>query len=128
MPAPYPHQRMVDTESDTESDGGYHGMHAAFKSPEAEAARKSAEAAAKNPTPHRGLRHYKTKSGNGRVQARHFYTDSAGKKIEKKGRAHGWGTRSRQVQWHKTKEEAQDAAALDHDNLKNEHEGAEERT
>jgi hypothetical protein len=25
--------------------------------------------------------------------------------------------------WHKTKEEAQDAAALDHDNLKNEHEG-----
>jgi hypothetical protein len=101
-------------------------MHAPFKSQKAEAARKAAEAAAPNPSPHRGLRFYKTKLGKERVQARLCYTDSTGKKREDVGPAHGWGTgpsRKQRCRWHKTKEEAQDAAALDHDNLKNEYEG-----
>jgi hypothetical protein len=111
--------------TDTESNGEHHDMHAPFKSPEAKAARELAEAAAPNPSPHRGLRFYKTKSGKGRVKARHMHTDDSGKRRQQEGPAHGWGMRiiieGKCVT--KTKEMAQNEAAHDHDNFKNEHEG-----
>jgi hypothetical protein len=67
---------MSGTESDEEVT---HDMHAADPD-EALAARNHFAAVAPNPSPHRGLSHFKTRAGKWRVRACHNYIDSNGKK------------------------------------------------